>query len=72
MVYYSFDRFTDIILTTRNGYYGFTQVRLYSPQAAYSCRGRLVLSRRPDAVLCPVSHATVNCWCHHLISSMTH
>jgi hypothetical protein len=27
VVDYSFDRFTDIILTTRDGYYGFTQVR---------------------------------------------
>lgn len=29
VVDYTFDRFTDIILTTRVSYYGFTQVRLF-------------------------------------------
>lgn len=28
---YSFDKFSDIIVTTRDGYYGFTQARFSSP-----------------------------------------
>jgi hypothetical protein len=49
VVDYSFDRFTDIILTTRDGYYGFTQVRTNfckqgTPfKSVWCCHGGLVL-----------------------------